>query len=116
LYLPLAVFAYNTVIHSSTKFTPFFLTFGKEARIPSDLIAPQPHLSSGEYAHRLVTGLSRAFADARETQHQNQQREKDWYDTGIVNCLFTPCDIVRLQITNLFAKLASTLFGQHKVF
>ena len=31
------VFAYNTSIHSTTHFTPFFLMFGTEAKIPPEI-------------------------------------------------------------------------------
>ena len=37
LKLCCAVFSYNISIHESTKFSPFYLVFGREARIPADL-------------------------------------------------------------------------------
>ena len=42
LYLNFVVFSYNLSIHSSTGFTPFYLTFGSEARLPIDLIFCSP--------------------------------------------------------------------------
>ncbi len=32
--LPMAVFAYNSTLHTATGFTPFSLMFGEEARFP----------------------------------------------------------------------------------
>ena len=38
LYLNFIVFAYNLSIHSSTGFTPYYLTFASEARLHPDLV------------------------------------------------------------------------------
>ena len=46
LYLNFAVFAYNTAEHSSTHFSPHFLTFGEEARLPADLVFGLPARTS----------------------------------------------------------------------
>ena len=36
-YLPAVAFAYRTSIHETTGFTPYFLMFGREARVPADI-------------------------------------------------------------------------------
>ena len=39
-YLPACTLAYNTKVHSTTGMTPFMAMFGREARLPIDLILP----------------------------------------------------------------------------
>ena len=41
-YVPAMVMAYNTKVNSATGVTPFFATFGREARLPVDLVLPTP--------------------------------------------------------------------------
>ena len=40
--LPAVAFAYRTSVHESTGFTPFLLTFGREARIHADFVYATP--------------------------------------------------------------------------
>ncbi|MBM3428678.1 MAG: DDE-type integrase/transposase/recombinase, partial [Bacteroidetes bacterium] len=47
VYLPPLAFCYNTSLHESNKFTPYFLTFGNEARLPS-LPSPDIHKIYGD--------------------------------------------------------------------
>jgi hypothetical protein len=68
------VFAYNTSIHSSTGYTPYFLLFGREAIIASDIIlkSSQPYnLGSGypEYIKRLQKDMWFAHKHIQEQKH-----------------------------------------------
>ena len=110
--LPLAAFAYNTVVHTSTGFSPFFLTFGADPRVPSDLlIGPPAEKDMGRQAFSLVKTLSFAFENARNALMANQRRSKDSYDTGVVERIFSPGQKVFLRIKNLFMKKGSKLLS-----
>ena len=110
--LPLAAFAYNTVVHNSTGFSPFFLTFGSDPRVPSDLlIGPPAEQDMGRQAFSLVKTLSFAFENARSALMANQRRSKDSYDTGVVERIFSQGQKVFLRIKNLFMKKGSKLLS-----
>ena len=110
--LPLAAFAYNTVVHNSTGFSPFFLTFGADPRVPSDLlIGPPAESDMGRQAYSLVKTLSFAFENARNALMANQRRSKDSYDTGVVERIFSQGQKVFLRIKNLFMKKGSKLLS-----
>ena len=106
LYLNFVVFSYNTSIHSSTKFSPFYLTFASEVRLPPDLIfgSPLSQLQDESTPQRgplpsLLKSfhiLSCAFNSVRENLQSFHQREKDYYDVGAVERIFTTGDIVRV--------------------
>ena len=37
-HLQRVYFAYNTIVHPTTGYTPFFLMFGRQSRLPLDLV------------------------------------------------------------------------------
>jgi hypothetical protein len=108
--LQAAVFAYNTTEHSATGFTPQYLTFAQEARIPSAIvIGPPEQENPASLASRQVHELARAFETAREVLGQTQRRMKDRYDNGAAERIFRPGDRVRVRLVNLNVKPGAKL-------
>ena len=56
-------YAYNTSIHPATGYTPFFLMFGQQARIPADLIFQLPQ-DQPQYHNQYVTKLQQTMWEA----------------------------------------------------
>ncbi len=112
IYLNFAVFSYNLSVHSSTGFTPIYLTFGSEARLPPDIVfgSPVPAFDNGQTIPGRTTGtpltlllksfsvLTRSFEVVRENLHSFHQREKDRYDHGAIDRIFKERDQVRVRL------------------
>ena len=58
--LPALTLAFNTKVHCSTGLTPFFMTFGREAKLPLDLIIPSPETNNTNL-HDFTSSLLRRF-------------------------------------------------------
>ena len=78
--------AYNTSVHPTTTYTPFFLMFGRQVRMPIDLMygtpSPAP-VSVAEYASNLRQALESAYANVRERMDRKLDREKELYDRKV---------------------------------
>jgi len=76
-HVPFVVNAYNTMTHSSTNYTPFFLTFGREQQVPLDTVlgtqGGQKHTVS-EYARILLDNMHQAHTRVREKLFRCNQR------------------------------------------
>ena len=75
--------AYNSSLQSSTGYTPFYLMFGRQARLPVDIMygtSTQQSSSPGEHARLLQYWLQSAFQLVKEHTAQEHQRQKDFYD------------------------------------
>ena len=123
LYLPQAVYAYNTSVHSATGHTPHFLTFMQEARTPSELIVGPPSPPSlvpakGTPFDRYLE-QAKCYHELRSTLHMTQRRSKAHYDKGACKRLFQPGNTVRIRLVRLHnqpgSKLRPTWSGPQEV-
>ena len=67
--VPVAVFAYNTKVHGSTGMTPFGALYGREARIPLDLILENPaekFESPQEFVRGVIRRIKTVYAYIRK--------------------------------------------------
>ena len=74
--LPLAIFAYNTQVHSATGHTPFFLNHLREARHPWQEVPALPELkrTSGSWETEMVRKAAGVYDQVR--RRLNAQRDK----------------------------------------
>jgi len=76
-YLALTLFAYRTTPQSSTNTTPFYLVYGREARLPIDLVYASDEISSPETVYKRIVQMLDQLQPARDRAAQNIQRAQD---------------------------------------
>ena len=86
-FLREAAYAYNTSKHSSTSFTPAFLMFGREFRMPTDILYPVKTKSPNgprflNYTNHADT-MSVIYELARQSNIDRQTKAKSHYDKKI---------------------------------
>ena len=94
--------AYNTSVQSSTGFTPFYLMFGRQARLPVDIIygtgAPEEESTDvGTYVASLKRRMSEAFEIVRRNVSKHHQHQKTLYDEKLHGKPYRPGDWVWLH-------------------
>ncbi|CAF3405307.1 unnamed protein product [Rotaria socialis] len=79
-YLYPIVFAYNTGVHSTTNFTPFELTFGRAANLPTDRPTTFTFSHPHDYLDQLVRNLKYYRTTVRQNIQQQHAQSKARYD------------------------------------
>ena len=109
--LPAALCAYRTAKHETTKQTPFFMVYGREATYPSEtVVTTYPHehdeqqITSSD-TNKLVQRSLRLYElmearnEARRRIEKEQQRQKQRHDQNVRPQMFAVHDMVLLHDT-----------------
>ena len=92
--------AYNSSVHSATGFTPFFLMFGRQVRLPVDLMygtSSPDSQSIPEYVKSLQHTLQEAHQLVREKCQAEHSRQKMLYDRRVHGKTYQVGDMVLLH-------------------
>lgn len=104
------VHAYNCTKNEATGYSPYFLLFGREARLPIDVCfgtSSEEGQTYQRYVEDLKTDLQKAYRLASESALKNHQRNKRRYDQKVKYQSIRPGD--RVLIRNL------SFTGKHKL-
>ena len=98
LNLGLVLIAYRSAVQSSTGFTPHFMLFGREMRLPLDVMyrPPEATYTRYDYPSEVRKTLTDAYERARERLHLAHKRQKDYYDRRMSGIRFSPGNLVWL--------------------
>lgn len=114
--------AYRSSVQETTRFTPHFLMFGREVRLPIDAVfgRPEPHEAENtEWARELREALDTAYKIVRQKQGLKQKLQKDVYDRRCNGAPYQVGDRVWLYEpaikTGLAKKLQHPWRGPYKI-
>ena len=98
--------AYRTTPHSSTGEAPFYLVYGRDARLPTALDFNAPTVKypivATAYAQELSKELQRARAIAKSNIQKAQKEQKKHYDRKSKECELEVGDLVKLKVQPRF--------------
>ena len=83
LKLPLLLFAIRTSEHTTTGFSPFALTYGREARLPWDIVygpAPNTPTPHKEWVAERKHHMTKVFQMVKDITKQRQLHQKEYFD------------------------------------
>ena len=96
-YLTSVEMAYRTSVNETTRFTPFFLVYGRDPVLPMDtLLNPKLKYHGEDYVPTALQRLHVAFDAVRENMSEVRQKNKRIYDKRAVDRQFEPGDAVYL--------------------
>ena len=99
-HLPRLCLAYNSSVHPTTGYTPFYLMFGRQVRMPVDVMYGNPNSHTTtlpQYVAGLRSSLNAAYDQVRNTMMTRLSRQKDLYDRRAHGEPFRSGDLVWLH-------------------
>lgn len=98
-WLPYWCIAFNTSVHTETKYTPYELVFGKLCTLPSNLhnASVEALYNYDSYPLQLKFRIQKAQSDARENILISKENRKICYDKDIRPVSYKPGDLVLLK-------------------
>lgn len=111
-YVSSLVHAYNCTFNEATGYSPYFLLFGREARLPIDVcfgLFPygKENTTHTQYVQKLKADLQEAYELASAAALRNHQKNKTYYDRRVRHQVLVKGD--RVLVRNLGLK------GKHKL-
>ena len=82
-FIPYLLYAYRTSVHGSTKFTPYYLMFGREAKLPIEIALNESEskvFNANQYGDLLMKGLAVIREKATDNIEKSQIKQKLNYD------------------------------------
>jgi hypothetical protein len=105
-YLQAVVFAYNTGVHKTTKYSPYELLYGRLSRLPINTRTNSFTFNRpNDYFEQLRKTLRIYHESARQNIIQQQQINKTWYDRNRLDPHYKIGDKVLSRIYGLRGKL-----------
>ena len=104
--------ACNCTVSPLTGFSPYFLMFGRTAKLPLDIelgvsLVEQKQTSHQNYAQKLHSKLQWVYQNAQENNKKESEHHKRYYDQKIRCMKLKPDDLVMVQV--------KALSGDHKI-
>ena len=92
-FIPLILFAHRTSISEAIGDSPFYVSFGREPRLPIDVkylpeMSDDVTTSVSEYRKRIVEKVELAQNLARDNLHRSKQKMKEYYDRNSKEPIF----------------------------
>lgn len=97
--LPKVCIAYNTSIHTTTGYSPFYLMYGREPRLPIDIVyGTQSHASTSvdHFVQKSHTLMEQAYNSVRQHLSTGHQCQKEIYDKRVHGKPYSDGDTVWL--------------------
>lgn len=98
LILLFCMFAYNTSVQDSTKFSPFFLLYGRSPKLPPELTLcssnSKTYIELEEYLTEVSKRISDSWELARANIQTSQDKQKEYYNRKMKDTNFCCGDLV----------------------